>query len=1157
MAGQGEQAEPALVAVSTWPATRLGYRLAGTAAEPELSITVSAGAPGPDDCCEAIARSGAEQAGRYQQIGAQLDEPGLTVSLLTSLNAGLLLPVPEGVATLRCFARSAELFAQATATAAGPELTGLATLDELLDRYGLTADRLAAAHADRPLNRLLEAGQPLAMRTGQLEPDTVPAGLDTLAQVAAGLHLAPGQLLTDNRGLRLAVEPAVMLPGVMSLPLEARIPYRVQPGDTLADLARRFGSSPREVVAGNAEVAGTLRPGTRVEVAVPVDGESVLASTDTVAGDSISAVVARLAGQHAGVGLDAVADALDQLGPVLEAGPVLSCPLAVLGSGRSDGVPLTAAEAAADFGCPPAAFAAANAALVGVLQPGVRLSHGDRTTTTAVQDTLHSVLDRLGPDTGLPWPERLGQLLAAHATVPMFRDGARALLPALAVTVSASPAHAVEPDGSAVPLTVTLRLARGEERADTSVPPADGWDDLVEACLATLPAVRLATDPQGTVWAVPFGGTGISTVRIDPAADPAVFGLPAAYPTLLDFTALVSPATEQGELGAPVTQQFSGADTELWGRLLLTDLDRCLTEPLRSRLPDAAQAELAEIRRQLATTLAGNLAPVLHGGHAGPALATARTAFASLAHTGLASTYAAAVLVHYPATVAAPYGGEGQPAARLAGNLQTSAQPELHLSGSRIELAPSAAGCTFALGTADPSRAMGVPLAPHQTLEGVELDGPEGPVLLQFAHPLAGNYLPEGAELAVADLPPVEVPVPLRDHPHPAVAVPMTATASFTGPGQPSLAAALRWTAGLSYTHQHAAQDIVRLTLGRPVAASAPVATPGNLALAEALARYATAAPTLMGLLDADGLPSEDARPGRAAATALVELATAVATAWRDHRIERTPAGTAEPVFTGNPDATWLTGDYRLRAVYAGGPDDERLLDRLVVSRADATGGWPEIAVDLGDRQVVLTPGPVAEGSCEYTVDEQLTVGGPLTVRVAWPGLLGTPTAGAAVTLSVRRNPALPGVSPDFVLGAEPVRVEIASPSLRWVEPLTLPGDDLAQALQQTFEVLADKHPERRATIEVRYAEPLGEVQFVLPALLAEAVLNAESAISLAAAMRDWQLKALTTVADEAVWQLCVRVDSPRGGEPPLVTFEQLVYPASPGGEPALVPVGV
>lgn len=217
--------------MADWPAAETGYLLGGTGTRPELSVAVSlsaeVGLPGPDHAPGA--GPAADWAERYRTIGAQLDEPGLGASLLTSLDPDQPLPVAGGVPSLRRFARSAELFAHAVAAATAPPITGLATLGELLDRYGLTADRLAAANADRPLNGLLAAGQPLAMRTGQTEPDTVPAGIGTLVQVAAGLRVAAGQLLEDNRGLRLAAEPAMVLPGILSWPRRRAFRTRCRP----------------------------------------------------------------------------------------------------------------------------------------------------------------------------------------------------------------------------------------------------------------------------------------------------------------------------------------------------------------------------------------------------------------------------------------------------------------------------------------------------------------------------------------------------------------------------------------------------------------------------------------------------------------------------------------------------------------------------------------------------------------------------------------------------------------------------------------------------------------------------------------------------------------------------------------------------------------
>ncbi|MDQ1742759.1 MAG: hypothetical protein QOE23_1098 [Pseudonocardiales bacterium] len=1159
--------------IDGWPGTECCYRIAGTDPRPELAVTVSTrpdwAVPGPDEAPQRAARRAGEQAGRYRLIGAQLDGAAITVSLLCTVGGDPAMPVADGAPSLRRFARAAELFAGAMAAATAPELAGIATLGELLDRYGLLADQLAAANADRPLNGLLAAGQALARRLGQPAPDTVPADGSTLTDVAAGLNVTAGRLLADNRGLRLAAEPIIELPGRMTLPVDARIPYSVQPGDTLAVLARRFGSTPAELVAGNARVAGTLPAGLPVRLRIAADaelepraeedagpadaGEPVTVSTETVAGDSFGSLHARLAEQHPGATLELVADALDRLGATLSPGPVLSCPLAVLGTGTSDD-PVIGADVQAEYGCPPEAFAAANAAMLGLLRPGVRLDLDGARTTTTEHDTVHAVLDRLTADGIRPTVDRL---LAGAAGSPLFRAGSRALLPPVAATLTASPGRDLQPPALAVPLVVTLRMegstppagggTASVERADTQVPPSPDRAAFIDACLTALPALRLATDAHGALWAVSFGTGGIALVRIEPAAggatEPQPFALRPLYPALVDLSIPIRPVTARGELGQPELREYHGLDVEPWARSFLADLDGYLAEPLLGRLPDLARDQLMDLRRQLPDALAAGVAPLRSGEtgpHADAGLADARSALASMARTGLGEAYGASVLAQYRAVVVSPYGAAG----RLLATVQESGRPDLGFSSGRLELNPSSATCTIALTCADPAAVTGLATAPRLVFDALELDpaghgGSTDPVLLRFVRPLSGGYQ---VETLVADLPPAELPVPLREQPQPVPAEPMTTAATFAAAEQPTLAEAVQWTARLGYRHQHAAQDLVRVSItGRP---PAPASRPGNGALAQALAGYLDASTRLSELIGTDVQPTDgiDAASLRGAAAAtLTTLVAAVTAAWQGHWTAAPVAAGPAPTNLGNSKLeSGFSGDYRLRAVYtaSGG------LDRLVVSRTAVAGNWPEIAVAAEDGLLSLTPGPVLDNSREYTAAGSL-VTSPLTVRLAWPGLIGAPGPAARVTVTVERNAELPGTrqtNPAFVLTARPIQVTVPSPSLRWEQDIALPGADLVQALRDAFDVLAVGQPQHLSSFGVSYLELVDGLPRVRSALVGDLVLGPENAVQLATSMQDWQRK-VQPATEGAVWQVRFAVPSARAGEPPLLTFDRLVFP--------------
>ncbi|MEO6500746.1 MAG: hypothetical protein ABIQ09_02405, partial [Jatrophihabitantaceae bacterium] len=542
------------------------YQLSGAEQSPSLSVTVSApavhGPSGPSGPFEPSgppdpSGTAAERAARYRLICSQLDQPGLTVSLLSTLNPGLAMPVADGASSLRRHAAAAELLASATATVTPPDLSSVGTLEELLNGYGVPAQLLALANADRPLNSLLAAGQPLAAVAGPTEPDapssdTVPSDSSSLAEVASLLGVPAQRLLEDNRGLRLAAEASWVLPGVVALP---------------ADTA-------------------------------------------------------------------------------------LSRPLAVL---AGDG-PLTAAQVQAQHGCPSGVFAAVNAAVLGVLEPGVELSAGATTVTTAEHDTLAAVLSRLAAAQA---PHTVAELLAANASAPLFRAGARVLLPPPPVTLNVSGQLVGTFAAPAFELKVTLRLARPAtadaspaavaaaepdadadakptpapaEQADSAVPAPTGdaasFDAFIDACLAAVPSIRLATVPRNAaepaaaelpsaedaLWAVAFGSQGIASVRLQPPAGyaDARFLAPRLLHTdPLHLVAWISELTDLGTLAQPTQQEFHDVDAELWAGRFLTGLDRYLDAPFATLLSDQAPDALLTARDDLAEVLAAGAAVVL------------------------------------------------------------------------------------------------------------------------------------------------------------------------------------------------------------------------------------------------------------------------------------------------------------------------------------------------------------------------------------------------------------------------------------------------------------------------------------------------------------------------------------------------------------------
>ncbi|MEO7262829.1 MAG: hypothetical protein ABI047_16485 [Jatrophihabitantaceae bacterium] len=1135
-AGDGQASEPAtpepLIGVGSWPGAVSSYRIDGTEQAPTLTVTLSAraelGVSGPLDS----PGTAAEQAEHYRLICSQLDQPGLTVSLLSTLNPSLVMPVADGPASLRSYAAAAELLAGAQAGLTPPDLTSTGTLDELLDGYGVPAQRLAATNTGRPLQGLLAAGQPLAARTGQIEPDTVPSDASTLVEVADRLRITPERLLEDNRGLRLAVQPSWALPGVMALPADA----------------------------------------------------------------------------------------------------ALSRPLAVL---AGDG-PLTAAEVQAQHGCPPAAFAAANAAVLGVLQPGVQLSVDALTVTIARHDTLNAVLSRCAA-AGVPLSA--AELLAANASTPLFQAGARVLLPPPPVTLGASGQLVGTFAAPAFELVVTLRLERPglarpaaadsdgtpasepdadpdpapepdadpdrapdpapapAERVDSVVPAQTRSQDgaafvaFVDACLVAVPSIRLATARLDTksnaVWAVAFDSQGIASVRLQPPAgytDARFLAPRPLYADPLSFQAPVSELTALGTLGKPAQQAFSDIDidAERWARRFLTDLDHYLDQPFATLLADKAPDALLAVRRELAEAIAAGAAPVLEPdpapGQAGqPAgLPNARAALAAAGRTSSAGGYGSVAVQHVVAAVTR-FGTDQAPAAQLGGVVRVNGAPQ----PSTTDLGQPDGWSTFVLDTSrqDTSEhggATSVSLGCDHAFDSLTIGSPTAAggdrVELSFVRPLTGAYLPKDVR---ADLGAVELPLVQRLRPGPPTLLAVQAQPSWTGPGQPTPGQAAHWTLAVSYSHDHAAHDEVTLSIwhaGLPAAASADdqpgglaqAGTEPSMALAIALASYLAVADQLAALLGWYTKAPKGADPATArrvrenAVATLAELAGAVAHAWAGHH--RSPA--AASVRAADPEPADPAGDqrhdYRLRAGYSWTADGTRQLERLIVTAdhvsADQPGAdWPVISWEGGGEQEPLTPGATVNGQRSYTPTRPVAASQPLTFRLQWPGLGVLSQQRAWTGIGVIRNSVLRAgarTSPDFVLTSPTLLGAEVSPANTWPEPIALSGASVAQALQTCFDALFGPRPgDVRLGLDVRYSYLLGspaaggpELRAALPVASTPAVpLSPELAGNLAREVEDWR-QHVGPPASGAEWHFRLALLSPRPGEPPPLVFDQLVF---------------
>ena len=1253
--GLGDSAETVVARVPAgWPRPTAAGLLEGNAGRAALQPGVVVAVPpytlqlGPDAPSRTVAEVAAAQATTPAQLavdagsapvlaaGVSFTAHGQTVVTDRAVNS--FAAVRDAFARLAVEVALGEL-ADGVAEQSGvfaangslPLRNGVAgdgmTLAALAARAGAAAVRDVA-----PLNvavrDLFPAGTVLDLGAWP-SPTPVPAGAETLDELAGRLGTTAAALLAANGDAALADQSALTVPGAAVLPAGGvRVPYAAGGDDTLAAVPARFATDVPSVAQDNRGMPGLLPPGT--EVTVTVDGDR--RTTTATATDSLDSIWRRLHDQDAGVGFALVVDAVAPLR--LARGALLSCPAAALAprAPQSADRPLTAADAAmtsaqvaAAYGVEELAFAQANAALVGVLAPGVtlRAPSGESETTTA-HDTLGALLSRFA---GRGLAVALEELLRANPDVALYRGGARALLPPPAQTVSASLGAAAGPYAEpAFPLVTTVRLQRDAavvdpslatpgrdgpvERADAIVPaPTSGdsgaartLDAFVDACLTALPNLRLASakarGEAADLWAVDFAAGGIERVALTaPVTYP---GRQTRAPRCLALRPLytapqsradvpVQPLGDDGRLGEAAPASFAGADVETWARRLLADLDLFLAPASVAGIyrhapsrPDLAT--LLQLRWRLANALAAGLAPVLTGedARAAEGAAAAAETLARACGSSLATAYDVTLAVQYDEQARAPYPAPPAPTARLHGNARGSEQPgtAATFSGAEAPLLPTPAFSTFLLSVADPAGQAVVEPGPLafvadaleldvRTLDGT--DGAQAGEWLTFVRPLTGAYA-TGA--IVGDLGAPPLPIPLRALPAPPLLVDQGASATASG-RRPPLSEAARWTFSVTYAHQHAAQDELRLRVlfnlpGLP----APRSLAEGTDLAAELWRWASVAEPLREQLGwyAAG-PDRGPAPAGVldnAAHTLATLLGPVVTAWERHW----RAGAAEA--RADAEAARLADgeayDYRVRVVWTTG--EEPLLAAVELTLPDTsarpspTGAWPTVGWRLPDDAfAALVPDPRGpqNGTLRYLPPDgtRLARVALPTLRVAWEGLPVATVQNGRAQVSARRNEhLLPGVPTDeaFVMETPVVTAtDVATPLVGWADELPLTGATLTAALTAALRDLFGPLPARApdgappVTFQLAYGHQLiapdpdgggeGMRSWLPVALWPHQPLSGGLAAAVGAAADGW-LRAVRPSPEGAAWGLSLTLSSnlPRRDSRPLLTLERLVW---------------
>ena len=990
------------------------------------------------------------------------------------------------------FADAASITFRRAVAKAEDTLTTLAAgeLKDLADRNAATADLFASG-------RMLALGDTW---TPALE---VPAdALDTLARFAELHGATPARVLAANPSLTLAAGSDLAVPGTTVVPETVPVvPYTLVAGDTLATLRTLFGQTPADTATGNQEMPGLLAVGASISVVV---AGTAVAET-VVAGDTLATVTARLHAKSPTIDLPAVASAIQDTATVLVTGALVVMPMPKLAvRAATQPAALTPAMVVASYGVDALAFGQANAALVGVLASGVKLAAPGttKTWTTAPADTLNAVLARAASE-GVEVD--LAGLLETNAAVGMFAAQARALLPPVAVAVTAPiGAGSGTSHDPVFPLSVTLRLKRDSrvvlistsggdgpvERADSRIPAPsapgakDGASRTFAAFMkqfeAALPDLRLGTarveGVAADLWVVDLTARGLGSVTVkapvaypDGTKHPRFLALRPLYPALQSRTGVPVPELDLdgAETAAFTLTDFQGQDVEVWARRLLEDVDLFTSAPYAAAIHANAASSgaldtLLAAKWKLAGAVAAGLAPVLvtTDGEAATATAAAVAELSRACGAGLLAAYDVSTVIQYDTTADSAYTdsarhlrparlvGAAEPVAPLVATGTPLPARELSLARAATALDAPAGFAGFAMTIPDPEHHATIATGPlRYAFDTVQFDiqpaGADGYVASNqgsLLRPLTGH-----GQRIVCDLGSPTVPAPLRTHPAVPLVLEQTARPTHDGDSPPTLEQAALWTYGLTYSHEHAEQDEILLSVTFNVDSETTRAVAGApLGVAQALGIYASLAGRLRELMSWYVDPPAQ-RPANLQAVldtvagTVAKLTGDAATAWAAHwkAVSRIEApGPQRDLATGS--------QYHFRIAASYSTITSGAIDKIALTLEDTAlpgpeGTWPVVLLAGSDGVFVQLTGTASGTTSVYRADEPIAVGGWPTIRLEWPDLNVAAVGNALGSLQARRNEhLLGGVKPvatnaAFVLSSATVTaVDIATPLLEW-----------------------------------------------------------------------------------------------------------------------------
>ncbi|MFA6125610.1 hypothetical protein [Sphingomonas sp.] len=468
---------------TTWPAVSSYYGIAGSGATITLSVTLAAKAqalmPSTRQRGDAMVEAAGRQRDQYATIYYQYVQPGMTVSIETTLQTGAS-PAVNGTAGFVAFAGGAYATA-AGATLYGAVTAGGATLGQIFADYGASWDALAEVNAATPVAAIFGANVAVTMPAY-----AIMASGDTATSIAAAPR--PGwpsatadEILTFSQNaddLPLRIGAVLRFPAVAVTLPEAPVLGAVATAQltTAGWLATDSAADPILVAAFPFTIDGVT-----VAVGDPIDPDDQNAGTVETFAGVVLAFEAR--GVHIGtyqIG-ESYADATDML---IASATAHSAHYLVSGEATLADNP---------SGIDSATLAGANVATADLYEPGALIYLGvfgtgtPATITPDEADTVATLAARYG----------------CPATAFLYANATRAVIGASALAI---------PGAVNLPASTDLSVPYSQRGTDTLSGIAGNFDlegNDKATTLATRNGAMPGTVAQGQTFDVDVGGTGV------------------------------------------------------------------------------------------------------------------------------------------------------------------------------------------------------------------------------------------------------------------------------------------------------------------------------------------------------------------------------------------------------------------------------------------------------------------------------------------------------------------------------------------------------------------------------------------------------------------------------------------------------------------------